>query len=553
MKNKIYKSMFSLMCVSLLLVVITMMFIFHSFFNRQTEWQVKNQALLLESIINNYNDNTNIINYLKQFDNNLRVTIIAEDGQVVLDTFKDTNQMENHIERPEVKEAFEKGNGQGSRFSNTLKEQTFYYAIKLKDNTVLRLAKTTNSITAVFFNTLPAIFGCLVFIFVSLNLQAIKLTKKIIYPINNIDLSNPTDDLYEELSPFVETIKIQKKHINEQLKDIEDRTNTIKIITDNMKEGILLIDKNSSIILINNSVLDLFDSKQNDYIGKNILEFVRNKDLQAGIKKAIIGDNTDLIIKHENKTIHVFLNPVITNNNVNGVAILFLNVTEKAKAEKMRQEFSANVSHELKTPLTTIVGFSEIINSDMAKPDDVRKFSGKIKDESIRLIALIQDIIKISELDEDYISKNFVSLNLKLVLLEVVKSLSHVADSKNISIKLIGDKKIINANNQMIFEMFYNIIDNAIKYNKPNGSITIKLKTENNKITVEISDTGIGIQEKHLDRVFERFYRVDKSRSKKTGGTGLGLSIVKHIAEYHGGSAEIESELGIGTKLIIKL
>lgn len=551
MKKRIYRNMFALTVISVLLTAALLMAAFYDVLNKQMESEVKNQAVFFEKSLNLSSDNLGYINSLKLTKQDSRLSLIKQDGTVVFDSFEDAAGMENHSGRPEVKEAFEKGIGQNTRFSNTLGEKTFYYAVRLADNTVLRLAKTTNSVYDIFISILPIITVIIVISFLLCNLLAVSLTRRIVEPINNIDLTKEQDAVYEELTPFIRTIKNQKKQINKQFLALEDRTNTIGAITENMKEGILILDKNGSILLVNNSALDFFHAGESDYIGKNTLELIRNIDLQNGIKKTLSGTGGDMTIQCGNKTVQVFLSPVFADNNLNGAIALFLDITAKASAEKMRREFSANVSHELKTPLTTIVALSEMINADMVKPDDIKNFSGKIKDESARLIALIEDIIKISEMDENISDKQFINFDIKAVALDVIRRLQLSADDKNVTLSVKGGKKTIYANEQMIFEMLYNLVDNAIKYNRADGSVVIDISDENGKTKIEVSDTGIGIENVHLNRVFERFYRVDKSRSKKTGGTGLGLSIVKHAAEYHGGTVSIQSNLNMGTRVIV--
>lgn len=553
MKKRIYRNMFALAVISVILTTILLMLTFYNVFNKQLENEVRTQAIFLQKTFNISSDNLEYLKLLKLTKQDFRLSLINEEGIVIYDSFEKTENMENHYNRPEIKEAFEKGFGQSTRFSNTLGEKTFYYAMKLHNNTVLRLAKTTNSVYEIIKSALPTIFIVILINFLLSNIIAMRLTKRIVEPINKIDLTEDQSDIYDELTPFIKTIKIQKHEIYKQFLTLEDRSNTIKAITENMKEGILILDKNGLILLVNNSVLDFFHANDDNYIGKNTLEFIRNIELQNSIKKALLGVGCDLTINFDNKIVQVFLSPVFTNGNMNGIIALFLDITAKANTEKMRKEFSANVSHELKTPLTIISGYAEMINNDMVKQSDVKNFAGKIKDESVRLITLIEDIIKISELDESTNSHQFVDFDLRAVAVDVVNQLKPLSENKNIIILISGNKKIINANNQMIFEMIYNLVENAIKYNKVDGHVTISIESDNSKTKIQVIDDGIGISSEHLDRIFERFYRVDKSRSKKTGGTGLGLSIVKHIVEYHGGTIDMESVVNVGSKITVVL
>jgi len=318
-----------------------------------------------------------------------------------------------------------------------------------------------------------------------------------------------------------------------------------------MKEGMIILDKKGVVLSANKSAVELFHASLGDYAGRNIVEFVRDAELLDNIKRAFLGQRCNTTLNFDKKVMQVFFSPVFEDQEINGVIALFLDITEKADTEKIRREFSANVSHELKTPLTTILGLSEMIENGMVKTQDINNFVLKIKNETSRLIDLVEDIIRISELDEKKCDSQFEQFKLVALAELIVDSLRLVAEEKGVNLKIVGGDFAVTANKTMIHELLFNLIDNGIKYNQPGGGVTVYLSHESNKTRIAVEDTGIGIPQQHIDRIFERFYRVDKSRSKKTGGTGLGLSIVKHVVQYHHGTVEIKSEENAGTTVTV--
>lgn len=374
------------------------------------------------------------------------------------------------------------------------------------------------------------------------------LANRIVKPINEYDIESEQPDLYEELAPFVRTIGRQRERIDNQFSDMADSEKTFRAIMENTKEGVLLLDENGLIIFANRGATELLHGSRGVYEGRNILELTRDFGLLEGVKKTLSGEGSDITLSIGGKAVQLYLSPVHAEEGVSGIIILLRDVTEKINAEKIRREFSANVSHELKTPLTTILGLSEMMAEDMVKADDINRFSSSIKNEAERLIVLIDDIIKLSELDEGA-SGGLEEADVLEVAADVLKRLKPVADEKNVALSALGRHTTLSVNPGLIADMLYNLVDNGIKYNKPGGKVEITVGAEGGKTVIEVADTGIGIGKEHLERIFERFYRVDKSRSKKTGGTGLGLSIVKHIAEYHNGSVRIESMENTGTKV----
>ncbi len=472
----------------------------------------------------------------------LRVTIIDETGAVGFDNYR--TDLENHNNRPEVIAAREHGVGESQRYSDTLGENTTYYAMKMPNDSILRLAFTTSSITGWLYGFLPYVVLSLALVLTISLLLAKRLAHQLLAPINAIDLDR-IELAYDELAPFARKIETQQQEISTQIAALEDKAHTIAAITDNMKEGLLFVDKDGIILSFNKRIEEIFNEK--DLSGKNILHLSRQMDFLDHAKFALSGTHTEMVYSHLAKTYAVYFSPATLENAVNGAIILFLDISDKLMAEKQRKEFSANVSHELKTPLTVISALSEMIAQNMAKPEDVQNFAEKIHAQSGGLLALIDDIIRLSEFDEGRLEKSFEAFDVAALARTVAENLTPLAASKNVAVFAPEGNLSINANQRMIEELLFNLIDNGIKYNQEGGRVTVSIEKSQSTVTIRVSDTGIGIDPKHHSRIFERFYRVDKSRSKQTGGTGLGLSIVKHIAEYHGGHVAMESEPGKGT------
>lgn len=479
----------------------------------------------------------------------LRVTMINESGEVIFDNQTNSSDLDNHFDRPEVIAAIENGYGESERYSNTLGDTTYYYAVRLENGSVLRLALTTASVYKMLFRFIPVIAVCLLLAVLLALLLANRLTKRIIAPVNSIDLDNPEIGDYEELLPLAKKVEMQKKEIDLRVADLENRENTIRIITENMQEGLLLIDTGGTIILANQSALHILN--ESDALGKNIVYVCRDADYLAALKLCQDGNRSETTIERNGRIYNVFFNPAQSENGLSGTVILFIDATERNAAERHRKEFSANVSHELKTPLTTISALSEMIANGTAKPQDMQKFGEKISTQSQRLIHIIDDIIKLSEFDEGELAKEFSRFDLHELAASVISGINYKAVQRNIAVELQGSEPFyIVANRRMMDELLYNLVDNAIKYNHDGGKVFVLLSNENGFCKIAVSDTGIGIPKEQHMRVFERFYRVDKSRSKKTGGTGLGLSIVKHIVELHNGRIEIESNEESGTCIV---
>jgi len=548
MKKRIYLNMLVLVCLSVILTSVFLIMTFYTGFAMQVKNELENKAELLRAVLNVKDNQSEYMESLNLSDTDeIRITLISSDGTVIYDnTVTDESSIENHTEREEIKAAIKNGFGEETRLSETVGKETYYYAVRLSNGNIIRTAKTTSSIYGVVISVLPQSLFIIAVILFACFIVARSLTKKIIDPINRFDFDKSTKT-YDELSPFIRTITAQKEQISNVLSEVTKKSTVIDAITGNMNEGLILTNKYGTVLSANKSAVSILDIKT-DPVGKNVLVTTRNITVLEHINKALSGENSNVMLEIGNRTYHIFFSSVD-----NGVLILFLDITEKAKSEKMRREFTGNVSHELKTPLTTISGYAELMSNGLIKPQDVMSVSGKMKSESDRLLALIEDIMRLSELDEAEGEKSVETFDLTDLIGEVSENLKPKAKAHGITLNIPKEKHCITANRPMMFELFYNLIDNAIKYNKPNGSVTVSVSQTDEGTAISVKDTGIGIDKKHHDRIFERFYRIDKSRSKKIGGTGLGLSIVKHIAAYNGGTVEIESETDKGTEIKVNL
>lgn len=474
-----------------------------------------------------------------------RATLILADGTVLFDNTADARELENHLERTEVQEAISAGHGESSRYSSTSELRTYYYAVRLTDGGILRFAKTLQSMRGLFAGVLPVVFGIIAVVIVACYVVAGGVTRRILVPINRVDFSGELTVPYDELAPFVKTIARQQEKLAENFAALEKSAGTIRAITENMNEGIVMVDTQGVILSINQSALKIFDADAS-LETRNIWELSRDLALIEGIQKALSGSAESMTYTKDEKIYNVLLSPVPQT----GAILFLLDITEKALADKRRREFSANVSHELKTPLTSIYGHAEMLCGGVVKDTDRPSFYQKIKDEASRLIELIEDIMMISQLDEKPNFQEFGTVDLAHVARECAEALSQKAAEFSVSIHIRG-AGAISGSYSMIYEMLYNLTDNAIKYNKPGGSVVIEIAQADGQTKVRVTDTGIGIPLGEQERVFERFYRVEKSRSKKTGGTGLGLAIVKHVVLSHGGVIEILRPDHMGTTIEI--
>lgn len=483
-----------------------------------------------------------------------RITWIDTDGTVLYDSFADSESMENHMDRPEVIEAIEKGRGQSTRASGTLAEETFYYASRLNNNTVIRVASTMRSGLATMMGTIPWMVVMAAVIFGMTMVIAERQTRRIVEPINRLDPRAPEDEkIYDELSPLVRRLEKQKQTIREQMDTLREKQEEFSTITENMKEGFIVVDSKADVISYNSSAIRILgvDTEMAEAANMNVLSFNRSINFRQVVDSALRGERGEQSLELNGRYYQIIANPVLESEDKQGAVVVILDVTEQQSREELRREFSANVSHELKTPLTSISGYAEIMKNGLVQPADMKRFAEKIYTEAQRLITLVGDIIKLSQLDENKVEDQKVTLDLYARAADVVGRLKDHATSQNVSLHLIGVPMLIQGAPQILDEMIYNLCDNAIKYNKRGGTVKVTVCTENGHPTLVVEDTGIGIPEGDKERIFERFYRVDKSHSKQIGGTGLGLSIVKHGAIYHQAKVEMTSALGRGTQVKI--
>ena len=544
MTKKIFRSMIIVALVVLMSSLFVATTFIYDYFNKSQVKQLKAELELVKEIVNNVG-----VEYFKNFDSTMfRFTVVDEDGTVLYDTVADATQMENHSDREEIREAIEYGHGSSARNSSTLTEKTFYEATLLDSGDVLRISVSQLTLGALFVGMSPAIWAIIFVAGILSFLLSSKMTKKIVEPLNKIDLENPTENnSYEELSPILTKIHKQHKQINHHIDELRRKAYEFEQITSSMSEGLILIDDKGKILSINNACKKIYAVKT-DVIGSNFLSVDRTNQMGKAIKDAFAGLHSDFVTQKSGCEYQFNVNPIETDGKRLGAVILAFDITEKAFAERNRQEFTANVTHELKTPLQSIIGSAELLENGLVKPEDTGRFVGNIRKEASRLVDLINDIISLSQLDEKYELVTEV-VNLREVANEVVEVLIGSATKKNVSLKVIGNDCEIHGVRRYIYEIIYNLCDNAIRYNVDDGKVTIDIRQESSQKVIVVSDTGIGIDTEHHARIFERFYRVDKSHSKETGGTGLGLSIVKHAVMYHKGKIEVESQLGKGTEI----
>ena len=491
--------------------------------------------------------------YLKNIkDKSARITYIDQDGTVLFDNEADVSEMKNHSDRTEFQKAEKYGAGESSRYSDTLSEKTIYYALRLKDGTVLRVSGTQDSVLALVENLIFPLCGLLCLMLILSGIMASAISKRIVKPINELDLESPEENqIYEELSPLLSKIYRQNREIQNQLELAKQQQEEFALITENMQEGLIVIDKYTMILSANSSAWNLFHVDRVRQ-GESVYCLDREEEFRHAIEQVLSGEHTELVLKLNGSDIQLIANPVIRDKKTEGAVVLLVNVTEKLERESLRREFSANVSHELKTPLTSISGFAEIMQGGLVKNEDIPKFAGRIYKESQRLLQLVEDVIQISQLDEEKTSYVWEPVDVYQVCKNAFESLKEKAKSLNVHLYICGERMKMEAVRTLLEEAIYNVCDNAIKYNRNDGSVSVFLTQTAQEIQIVVKDTGVGIPKEDQDRVFERFYRVDKSHSKEIGGTGLGLSIVKHAVGALKGSVILRSEEGNGTEICMK-
>ena len=548
MTKKIFKSIMFVCALVLAVGLAAVMGILYSNFDGQMRKELSKEAAYLA-----YGVEQQGLNYLKNIkDKSARITYIDQDGTVLFDNEADVSEMKNHSDRTEFQKAEKYGAGESSRYSDTLSEKTIYYALRLKDGTVLRVSGTQDSVLALVENLIFPLCGLLGLMLILSGIMASAISKRIVKPINELDLESPEENrIYEELSPLLSKIHRQNREIQNQLELAKQQQEEFALITENMQEGLIVIDKYTMILSANSSAWNLFHMDRMCQ-GESVYCLDREEEFRHAIEQVLSGEHTELVLKLNGSDIQLIANPVIRDKKTEGAVVLLVNVTEKLERESLRREFSANVSHELKTPLTSISGFAEIMQGGLVKNEDIPKFAGRIYKESQRLLQLVEDVIQISQLDEEKTSYVWEPVDVYQVCKNAFESLKEKAKRLNVHLYICGEHMKMEAVRTLLEEAIYNVCDNAIKYNRNDGSVSVFLTQTAQEIQIVVKDTGVGIPKEDQDRVFERFYRVDKSHSKEIGGTGLGLSIVKHAVGALKGSVMLRSEEGNGTEICMK-
>lgn len=547
MTKKIFQSIIIVAATVLLASLTIILGVFYEYFGNIQKGQLTDELNLASvSVIKDG------VDYLGQLQSDhYRLTWIDTDGTVLYDTETGNEELENHKDRAEVKTAFEKGIGESTRYSATLMEKTRYYAKRLEDGTVLRISAKYATTGLLVLGMLQPIIFIIIGALLLSGVLASRLSKRIVEPLNNLDLERPLEnETYEEISPLLNRINRQSSEISKQLRRLEEKTDEFNQITESMKEGLVLLDNKGIVLSINPAARTIFGSDTQGAVGHDFLRLDRSRTLSAAIEKTFEEGHSEIRIERMGREYQLDISRIESAGKVLGAVMLAFDITEQEYAERNRREFTANVSHELKTPLQGIIGSADLIETGMVKPEDMPRFIGHIRKEATRLVALIEDIIRLSQLDEgnELPCEEF---DLMDIAEEVEQNLESAAGARDITLSLSGRNAIMYGVRRLMYEIVYNLCDNAIKYNLPGGKVGIMVDRKGEEAVLCVKDNGIGIAPEHQDRVFERFYRVDKSHSKSSGGTGLGLSIVKHAVQYHHGKLELKSEIGKGTEITV--
>lgn len=547
MKKRIFRSIFLASFAVLMLVSGLVVITLYDTYESNARNDLKLEAGYINGELSGANNETS---YFNEFYSVNRVTYIASNGTVLYDNTTNIVAMENHSDRPEVISALATGTGESIRYSNTLSAKTLYYAVKTPQGNVLRISKTQSSVLGLLYGLLPILIIIVVAVALLSILLSRLLAKRIISPINSLNLDSPYEnDTYDELSPLLLRLERQHEELESKVLEITKKQREFEAVTESMNEGLILLSLKGNILSINRSAVKIFGAENS--VGKHILTLNRSAALHEVAECAFNGTKSEAQLKMKNKYYQLIGSPVESKDVALGVVILILDITDNQIAERSRREFTANVSHELKTPLTSISGYAEIMKNGIARPEDMQGFAARIHQEASRLITLVEDILRLSQLDEQVKFPDKENVDLLALAEDVTGRLQPLAERQGISMSVQGEHVVISGYRKILEEMVSNLCDNAIKYNVPNGSVSVNIRYLDKKPFVSVEDTGIGIPEEHQSHVFERFYRVDKSRSKETGGTGLGLSIVKHGALIHGAEITLNSSVGIGTKIRI--
>ncbi len=544
MTRKIFLSIMAAAAVVLLCSVLIIMGCLYDYFGGVQERQLEDELALAQTGVECSGKT-----YLKALEGeSYRLTWIAPSGEVLFDSQADESSMENHAQREEVRQALETGEGQSSRYSSTLLEKTIYYAKKLTDGSILRISISRATAGVLVMGMLQPMLVVLAAALILALVLAKRISARIVAPLNRLDLEKPLEnDTYEELSPLLTRINQQRRQIDAQLRTLQQKKDEFDQITASMNEGLVLMNEKGTVLSINPAARALFHAEP-DCVGRDFLTVERSHEISCAIRRALEEGHAELRVERGGHEYQLDISRIESEGTVIGAVLLAFDVTEQAFAERNRREFTANVSHELKTPLQSIMGSAELIENGLVKQEDMPRFVGHIRTEAARLVTLIEDIIRLSQLDEGG-ELPFEPVDLKKLAEEASASLASAAAEKQVTIRVHGDDRQITTVRRLASEIIYNLCDNAVKYNREGGSVDVTIDGTAHGAVVTVQDTGIGIPPEHQSRIFERFYRVDKSHSRQSGGTGLGLSIVKHAVQYLGGRIELESQPGKGTTM----
>ncbi len=545
MYKKIYRSMCLLSVTTLLLSAVLMIAACYTYFDNRTKSEIKNEAEIAAVFLNNDISAMEKIKFT--ISDTRQIALVSPEGDIIFDTMG--TEVLNPDKCPEIAEASKSGEGISERVSEATGKEMYHYALRLENGSILRISEYKDAMPSIFYTMMISVLFILALLYIVTAVASTLLTENIVKPIRKINLTSDLelDNIYEEIRPFLKRIARQNEEIDRQTGKVTEQKARLRAIMDNINEGLIIVDRHSVILSINKPALGIFGTDENAVKHKSSKILTDREQIHMVIKKALSGEKNNVMYENKNRTYQIFYSPIYDDEDINGAVLLLFDVTERTESEKIRREFTANVSHELKTPLTTIHGYAQIITGGIAKSEDINGFIKKIEKESSRLMVLVDDIIELSHLDEATTDAPKQPILLKTLAGEVKDSLQSKAQEKGVSIELIGTECQIHANLSQISEMIYNLVDNAIKYNKDGGRVTIAIGDR----TIKVSDTGIGIPEKYFDRIFERFFRVDKSHSKKVNGTGLGLSIVKHIAKINSAELNVESTPGEGSTFTV--
>ena len=539
------------MLVSSLITVLGLAFvvgILYHYFQGQLMGELKKEAVYISRGVESAGTD-----YLKKLnDEESRITYVDESGKVIYDNEADVESMDNHGHRKEIREAEINGEGADERMSSTLSEKTMYYAVRLENGNVLRVSSNQASVWMLLLQLLPSFVAVLILMLLLSGVFASRLSGKVVEPLNGLDLEHPDEnDVYDEVQPLLSKIGRQSRQIRLQLEAARRQQKEFSIITENMQEGLLVIDRYTMVLSVNSSVGRLLKVKEVK-TGESVYLLNRSEEFRDVVCQVLDGKHEDKVLRLDGSEIQVIANPVTRENKTEGAVILLVDVTEKVEREQLRREFSANVSHELKTPLTSISGFAEIMQDGFVKDEDVKVFAGRIYKEAQRLIRLVGDVIRISRLDEGGLPYQWEKLDLYSLTHDIFSTLHEVAEKQEVHMYMEGGSTVLDTVPMIMEEVLYNVCDNAVKYNRRGGEVFVRLKDGEDAVRVNVRDTGIGIPKEDQERIFERFYRVDKSHSREIGGTGLGLSIVKHGVKTLNGRLWLNSEPGQGTEIIME-